>query len=37
MVKVVAGDPNIYGRVYVGFSGSGYAYGDPASGGSEEG
>jgi hypothetical protein len=36
-IKTVAGDPNIYGRVYVGFSGSGYAYGDPASGGSMEG
>jgi photosystem II stability/assembly factor-like uncharacterized protein len=27
MVKVVEGDSNIYGKVYVGFAGSGYAYG----------
>jgi 20S proteasome alpha/beta subunit len=25
-VKTIAGDPNIYGQVYVGFTGSGYAY-----------
>jgi hypothetical protein len=25
-IKTIAGDPNIYGQVYVGFSGSGYAY-----------
>lgn len=31
-VKAVQGDMNIYGRVYVGFSGSGYAYGDRANG-----
>jgi hypothetical protein len=28
MIRTVAGDPNIFGRVYVGFAGSGYAYGD---------
>jgi hypothetical protein len=33
MIKTVAGDPNIYGRVYVGFAGSGYAYGDLSSSG----
>jgi hypothetical protein len=27
-IKAVEGDPNIYGRVYLGFQGSGYAYGD---------
>lgn len=27
-VKSVSGDMNIYGRVYVGFSGSGFAYAD---------
>jgi hypothetical protein len=25
-VKTITGDPNIYGQVYVGFAGSGYAY-----------
>jgi hypothetical protein len=25
-VKTIAGDPNTYGEVYVGFGGSGYAY-----------
>jgi hypothetical protein len=30
-VKSVQGDMNRYGRVYVGFSGSGYAYGDSAA------
>src|SRR5262249_34417862 len=25
-IKTISGDPNIYGQVYVGFSGSGYAY-----------
>jgi hypothetical protein len=25
-IKTIAGDPNIYGQVYVGFQGSGYAY-----------
>jgi photosystem II stability/assembly factor-like uncharacterized protein len=29
-ITAVAGDPNIEGRVYLGFAGSGYAYGDPA-------
>ncbi|HUO50275.1 MAG TPA: hypothetical protein VMU25_01795, partial [Candidatus Paceibacterota bacterium] len=33
-IKAVAGDPNIYGRVYIGFAGSGYAYGDISGGGS---
>jgi hypothetical protein len=27
-IRTVAGDMNIYGRVYVGFDGSGYAYGE---------
>jgi hypothetical protein len=26
MIKTISGDPNTYGEVYVGFSGSGYAY-----------
>ena len=25
-IKTISGDPNIYGQVYVGFVGSGYAY-----------
>ena len=25
-IKTISGDPNVYGQVYVGFSGSGYAY-----------
>src|SRR5439155_1733291 len=25
-IKTISGDPNIYGQVYVGFGGSGYAY-----------
>ena len=25
-IKTISGDPNIYGQVYVGFTGSGYAY-----------
>ena len=25
-IKTISGDPNVYGKVYVGFSGSGYAY-----------
>ena len=25
-IKTISGDPNIYGQVYVGFAGSGYAY-----------
>ena len=25
-IKTISGDPNIYGQVYIGFSGSGYAY-----------
>jgi hypothetical protein len=29
-IKTVSGDMNQYGRVYVGFAGSGYAYGDVA-------
>jgi len=29
-IKTIAGDPDIYGRVYVGFNGSGYAYLDAA-------
>jgi photosystem II stability/assembly factor-like uncharacterized protein len=29
-VKVVEGDANTYGTIYVGFAGSGYAYGQPA-------
>ena len=36
-IKTISGDPNIYGQVYVGFSGDGYAYlpgasADPPSG-----
>jgi hypothetical protein len=27
-IRTVTGDPNIFGRVYIGFSGSGYAYRD---------
>ena len=27
-IRTIQGDPNVYGRVYVGFAGSGYAYGD---------
>ena len=30
-ITTIAGDPNIYGRVYVGFSGDGYAYLSPTS------
>jgi hypothetical protein len=26
---VVAGDPNIFGRVYVGWAGNSFAYGEP--------
>ncbi|MGB9115097.1 peptidoglycan-binding protein [Bradyrhizobium sp.] len=26
LVKTISGDPNVYGKVYVGFAGSGYAY-----------
>ena len=26
MITTIAGDPNVYGQVYVGFAGSGYAY-----------
>jgi hypothetical protein len=29
-VSVVAGDANVFGRVYVGYRGSGWAYGEPA-------
>lgn len=29
-IKAVEGDKNVYGTVYVGFQGSGYAYGTPA-------
>src|SRR5262249_19862891 len=25
-IKTISGDPNVYGQVYVGFAGSGYAY-----------
>ena len=30
-VKAISGDMNAYGRIYVGFGGSGYAYGDTSS------
>ena len=30
-IKTISGDMNAYGRVYVGFSGEGYAYGDTAN------
>ena len=33
-IKTISGDPNIYGQVYVGFTGSGYAY-LPAQAGSQ--
>jgi hypothetical protein len=26
-IRTIAGDPNVYGRAYIGFGGSGYAYG----------
>ena len=29
-IKAISGDSNKVGRVYVGFAGSGYAYGDTA-------
>lgn len=29
-VTVMAGDPDVFGRVYLGFKGSGWAYGEPA-------
>ena len=32
-IRTIAGDPNIYGQVYVGFAGSGYAYLPAASAG----
>jgi hypothetical protein len=32
-IRTIAGDPNIYGQVYVGFQGSGYAYLPAASAG----
>ena len=32
-IKTISGDPNIYGQVYVGFAGSGYAYLPAASAG----
>ena len=31
VIRAISGDMNAYGRVYVGFTGSGYAYGDTAS------
>lgn len=30
-VTVIAGDPNSFGRVYVGYKGSGWTYGEPAA------
>jgi hypothetical protein len=30
-VTVIEGDPDVFGRVYVGFKGSGWAYGEPAT------
>ncbi|VWX61110.1 conserved hypothetical protein [Burkholderiales bacterium 8X] len=30
-ITVIEGDPDVFGRVYVGFKGSGWAYGQPAS------
>ena len=29
-VTVMAGDPDVFGRVYLGFKGSGWVYGEPA-------
>lgn len=29
-VQVLSGDPNIYGRVYIGYAGSGFTYGEPS-------
>ena len=31
LIRAISGDMNAYGRVYVGFTGSGYAYGNTAS------
>jgi hypothetical protein len=33
--SIVAGDPRIYGRVYVGTNGRGVLYGDPRPGGDD--
>ncbi|HUO50194.1 MAG TPA: fibronectin type III domain-containing protein, partial [Candidatus Paceibacterota bacterium] len=35
-IKSISGDMNQYGRVYVGFSGSGYAYGNTSGAGSSQ-
>jgi len=34
LIKTISGDPNVFGKVYVGFSGSGYAYLTPPAGSS---
>ena len=35
IIKDISGDPSIYGQVYIGFTGSGYAYFCRAEGGSQ--